>query len=165
MALTCWDSGAWCNYRGLTAHVSRVRPRKLGGECEKMSEWSQGLPALQDVPCPGLVPEAPDSVQGQHGVVQASPASLAKLVHLCWLPCNWLCVHFRSYQSMIEHTKNFSISQPDLNLSLRHINLIRQRFVVWDMEFVFCHLIELSLEHIVCGWLSLNRAFYPQVIA
>ena len=52
-----------------------------------MSQGSQGgLPTLEDVPGPGLVPEAPDPVHGERGVEQAPPPSLAELFHLCGLP-------------------------------------------------------------------------------
>ena len=53
----------------------------------KMSQGSQGgLPTLEDVPGPGLVPEAPNSVHGEPGVKQAPPSRLAELLHLCRLP-------------------------------------------------------------------------------
>lgn len=51
-----------------------------------MSQGSQGgLPTLEDVPGPGLVPEAPNSVHGEPGVKQAPPSRLAELLHLCRL--------------------------------------------------------------------------------
>ena len=59
--------------------------------------WERGLrtperlPAVADVPEPGLLPQAPAAVESDRGVVETPPGCLAELVHHGWLPCTgWL---------------------------------------------------------------------------
>ena len=45
------------------------------------------LPTVPYIDKPRLAPQAPSSVEGDGGVVEASPAGLTELVHHCRLAC------------------------------------------------------------------------------
>ena len=74
---TEWKSMQWAGGSGL--------PLSLSGGRE---DWGlERLPAVADVPEPGLLPQAPAAVESDRGVVETPPGCLAELVHHGWLPC------------------------------------------------------------------------------
>ena len=52
-----------------------------------VGERTERLPAVADVPEPGLLPQAPAAVESDRGVVETPPGGLTELVHHGGLPC------------------------------------------------------------------------------
>ena len=78
------DKGA-CRADSSQCPRSPVLAEKGGGYLA-LSSHRTSLPALPDVPQPGLVPHTPAAVQSHQRVVKTSPGSLAELIHRAWLP-------------------------------------------------------------------------------
>ena len=71
----------------------RACSEQVEGDClclclvERGLRNPERLPAVADVPEPGLLPQAPAAVESDRGVVETPPGCLTELVHYGWLPC------------------------------------------------------------------------------
>ena len=71
----------------------RACSEQVEGDClclclvERGLRNPERLPAVADVPEPGLLPQAPAAVESDRGVVETPPGGLAELVHHGGFPC------------------------------------------------------------------------------